>query len=356
MRLTRLLFSLTPFTQASFAFSTSTFHLHNHQRTSNANHIIKSKRLQDNILQIRGGDIINTPSSTSAMFSVISPASEALRHALVSGTPLRAVGALYAIASLTVVPLTYIRQAYSFSVGYGFSVATMSMALLSSFTFAGGKVDLAQFQTSIPSALALTSFIYGIRLSAFLFMREYTVESKRKQFKDLDKSSRLKRTPLALGVSLLYAFMVSPALFALRVSVDASSTLGKVQVFFTGLSSFGMVLEAIADQHKYEAKRQSKDGENKFVGPTTWSYNLCRHPNYLGEILFWTGLFGAGSVSFGKSITAWVCGVLGLWGILGIMLGASSRLDKKQTEKYAGQPAYEDWKKEVSFSVIPLIK
>jgi steroid 5-alpha reductase family enzyme len=184
--------------------------------------------------------------------------------------------------------------------------------------------------------------------------REQTVESKKKQFKDLDTKPRLQRIPLALGVSLLYAFMTSPALFALRGTVKAGSVFEKIQVFSTGVSVFGMILEAVADQHKYEVKRQSKDGD--FAGPTTWSYKICRHPNYLGEILFWVGLFGAGSVSFGKSIVAWVGSVLGLSGILSIMLGASARLDKKQEEKYGGQASYDEWKKGVSYSVLPLLK
>jgi len=302
-------------------------------------------KIQRNLLQIRGGDI-NTVPSSSALSSIVGPATEALHQVLVSGTPSRAVGALYAVASLTVVPLTYYQTAYSFSVGYGLSVAAMSLALLTSF----------KFSLSAPSILAVTSLVYGLRLGGYIFARERTVESKRKQFEEMNKRPILKRTPLALGVSLLYAFMVSPALFALRGTLDAGSVLKKVQLCFTGVSAFGMLLEAVADQHKYEVKRKSKEGEESFVGPTTWSYTICRHPNYLGEILFWAGLFGAGSVSFGKSIVPWACGGLGLWGILSIMLGASAGLDKKQAEKYGEQPDYVEWKRKVSSSVIPFFK
>lgn len=61
------------------------------------------------ILSVRGGAV----ASPTKLSSALAPISEAL----VSGTPIRAIGALYAIASLTVVPLTLYRQAYSFSVG-----------------------------------------------------------------------------------------------------------------------------------------------------------------------------------------------------------------------------------------------
>jgi hypothetical protein len=38
------------------------------------------------------------------------------------------------------------------------------------------------------------------------------------------------------------------------------------------------------------------------------------------------------------------------------MFGATSRLDKKQTEKYIGQINYEEWKKRVKWSIFPYIK
>ncbi|KAL7433780.1 hypothetical protein ACHAXM_003725 [Skeletonema potamos] len=293
--------------------------------------------------------------------SSLSSVADAISATLVSGTPLRAIGGLWAISSLAVVPLTFIRQGYSFSVGYGVSVAAMvisfllttsqALALLSSF-----DISCSTLTSSAPAFLAVTTVIYGLRLAFYLLLREFSVDSKRKQVKSFDKMPRLQRTPLALSVSLLYAFMTSPALFALRGLVKTGTALEKVQLVSTGVSVFGMVLESIADQQKYEAKRKSKEGEDKFVGPTTWSYKLVRHPNYLGEILFWVGLFGAGSVSFQKSIVAWLCGSLGLASILSIMFGASGRLDTKQQEKYGGQRKYEEWKDSVKYSVIPFFK
>jgi steroid 5-alpha reductase family enzyme len=228
---------------------------------------------------------------------------------------------------------------------------SQALALLSSF-----DISCSTLTSSAPAFLAVTTVIYGLRLAFYLLLREFSVDSKRKQVKSFDKMPRLQRTPLALSVSLLYAFMTSPALFALRGLVKTGTALEKVQLVSTGVSVFGMVLESIADQQKYEAKRKSKEGEDKFVGPTTWSYKLVRHPNYLGEILFWVGLFGAGSVSFQKSIVAWLCGSLGLASILSIMFGASGRLDTKQQEKYGGQRKYEEWKDSVKYSVIPFFK
>ncbi|KAL7533530.1 hypothetical protein ACHAXR_005292 [Thalassiosira sp. AJA248-18] len=330
----------------------------NYHPAANLFHRSNNIQHSNNILHIRGGDITN---NMPALSSAVSPVTEVLHQALVSGTPLRAMGALYAVASLTVVPLTWYRTGYSFSVGYGLSVAAMSLALLSSFAESSSFLSLSQLKlASTPTILATIALVYGLRLGGYILFRERTVESKKKQFDKLNTKPMLQRTPLALGVSLLYAFMVSPVLFALRGSVTAGSISQKVQLFFTGMAAFGTILESVADQHKYEVKRKnissSKEGEEKFVGPTSWSYKLCRHPNYFGEILHWVGLFGAGSVSFGNSIVAWVSGCLGLSGILSIMFMASAGLDKKQSEKYGGQPAFEEWKGKVTSSVIPLVK
>ena len=216
---------------------------------------------------LRGGDSTQLDASMSI-----------LQESLVSGGSLRALGGLYAISSSVLVPLTVYRQAYSFSVGYGLSVAAQALLIQKSF---GGGFSPDQLMSSAPSMLAMVISVYGVRLAAYLFLREQTVESKRKQVRDMDKTPALKRIPFALSVALFYTLLVSPLLFAFRQNVPGS-LLSKCQMFFTGFAAAGALLEAVADQHKYEAKRKSND-EESFVGPTTWSYRLVRHPNYLGK-------------------------------------------------------------------------
>ena len=201
------------------------------------------------VFDLRGGDINTSnimPSTSTGLFSVIDPT--VLHQTLVSGSPLRAVGALYAISSLVVTLLTWYRTAYSFSVGYGLSVAAMSAALLSAF---GGLNT-----SSAPSILAVVSMVYGVRLAGFIFLRENTVASKKEAFDKLNTKPFYQRTPLALMVALLYSFMVCPVLFALRgsASVSAGSVADKIQLFFTGVAAFGILLESVADQHSIKSK------------------------------------------------------------------------------------------------------
>ena len=234
----------------------------------------KESRGIGDTLHLRGGDSGKVSTQLDASMAL-------LQETLVSGGSLRALGGLYAISSSVLVPLTIYRQAYSFSVGYGLSVATQALLIQKSF---GGGFGPDQLMSSAPSMLAMVVSVYGVRLAAYIFLREQTVESKRKQFKDMDKTPALKRIPFALSVAAFYTLMVSPLLFAFRQSTPLGSLMSKCQLFFTGVAAVGALLETVADQHKYETKRKSND-EERFVGPTTWSYRLVRHPNYLGKVI-----------------------------------------------------------------------
>jgi steroid 5-alpha reductase family enzyme len=166
-----------------------------------------------------------------------------------------------------------------------------------------------------------------------------------------EKWTRLQTLSLVIMLSGLYACMVSPVLFLLRD--DASpKTLQWAGIVVTYA---GLALEAITDQHKFNTKRRHNIayGEKRFVGPTGGAYALCRHPNFLGEIMFWTGLLLAGMSSFGKSATPWICSTLGWISIVKIMFGSVNRTEEKQLNNYGGQRDFEEWRKRVRTSLIP---
>jgi steroid 5-alpha reductase family enzyme len=49
----------------------------------------------------------------------------------------------------------------------------------------------------------------------------------------------------------------------------------------------GFAVEVIADQQKSEFRSQAQN-KGKFISTGLWAYS--RHPNYVGEILLWTGI------------------------------------------------------------------
>ena len=123
---------------------------------------------------------------------------------------------------------------------------------------------------------------------------------------------------------------------------------------------FGAILEAVADFHKLlvnlKSKPKSNDKDQLFRGPSTGAFRLTRHPNYTGEILVWLGFWLAGAPTFGRSIIAWLCSSLGLYGITFIMRTSSAKLEERQAKKYGGQAEYENWKEKVPAPLFPFVK
>jgi len=320
------------------------------------------------------------PALPAAAVTAVTAATAAIQSAILTGPHVLPVAGLTAISAAAVVPLTLIRQAYSFSVGYGAAVAAMCSALVGIFglpsplgraawytaagSSGGGGAGVLGGVTMAPAPqlLAYAGLIYGVRLASFLFLREVAVPSKREQIKKLDKTSRPARVPFAAAVGMFYAFMVSPVLYAIRSGAALScpfdvctvATLGQVQWAGVILAFFGLAVEATADTHKFLVKRDY-DYATSFVGPTGGLYRMSRHPNYLGEILFWAGMFLGGIPAFGKNVVAWLAGSIGLWGIVSIMIGATKRLDEKQADRYESQLAYTTWRKKVKAPLFPFV-
>ena len=275
--------------------------------------------------------------------------------ALTSGSEWTALWALLQVALVTLIPLTMVRNNYCFTIGYGASVGTMAITLALAFDVP----VLEPFQLSDPPIKYMTqlAILYGIRLTLFLSFRRMRVSGMAEQTGDFDTKPTLKVLPIAVVCGVSNACMMSPLLFALRNPIDEASAMLNfvVEWFGLALATSGFVMETVADQHKMTTKQQHKIsyGDKRFVGPTSGVFGLCRHPNYLGEDLFWTGLWVGCMPSYGTSISAWIVTTLGLYRILMIMKQSADRLDKKQEKWYGGQRDFETWKATVKGSLIP---
>ena len=75
-------------------------------------------------------------------------------------------------------------------------------------------------------------------------------------------------------------------------------------------------------------------------------YRIVRCPNYLGEMIFWTGalLSGIGAVS---GIGQWIMVLLGYAGIIFVMFSGARRLEIRQNKNYGSDPEYQHYVKTV---------
>ena len=105
----------------------------------------------------------------------------------------------------------------------------------------------------------------------------------------------------------------------------------------------GLVLETVADE---QLRGFRKNPQNQGKTLTTGLWRFSRHPNYLGECLFWWGLFGfclAATPSYGWLVFAPIAMVL-------MFLGVSIPLMEGRCRRR--RPDYEDYKRRTSMLLL----
>ncbi len=225
---------------------------------------------------------------------------------------------------------------YFLSIGYGFAVAGGGIAVLVMYLINPTATPL--WIMLVQTALFIA---YGVRLSGFLLVREF----KNATFKKTDvakdtlaKNDEKKMPVFVLAtiwvfVSILYVMQVSPMLF--RYSNGSSDIVLPIIGFV--VSILGLVLESIADKQKSAQKK-----ENPNMVANKGLYKLCRCPNYLGEIVFWTGVFVSG-ISTYAGVGQWIIAILAYVAIVYIMFNGAQRLEKRQMARYGENAEYNEY-------------
>ena len=227
------------------------------------------------------------------------------------------------------------------SLGYGFSIAGEGILML--ILYGQGL--------SLGTILCCVLFtLYGLRLGGYLAIREFKSSSYKKNMVGEVKDG--KSVPFGVKIAIwitcaaLYVTQVSPVFYRLH---NGSGTNVWTYVG-AGIMLLGVVLESAADIQKNNAKKRNP---KRFVD--TGLYRLVRCPNYLGEMIFWTGVLisGIGAVS---GVGQWIVVAVGYVGIIFVMFSGARRLEIRQNKNYGNDPEYQKYVKTVPILVpfIPL--
>ena len=229
------------------------------------------------------------------------------------------------VVALVVSSIGFKKYIWFISIGYGFSIAAIGAALLIIFH---GTLTTG-------TALACALFIlYGCRLGGYLAYREFGISSYNDKMKTEIKDGKgmpfVAKCGIWVSSALLYALETCPVLFRLENSADVDSLL------WIGIciSSCGLILESAADLQKNASKKKNV---KRFVD--TGLFRLVRCPNYLGEMVFWTGVL-VGSLSILRGVWQWVAAILGYIWIVYVMFSGARRLELRQQRTYRDNPQY----------------
>jgi steroid 5-alpha reductase family enzyme len=229
--------------------------------------------------------------------------------------------ALSFVLCLACSALGFIRTVNFVGVGYAASIAAQSVA---------AAILYAANLSGWPLVQVLLLCAYGIRLGSYLTLRD-----RDRGYQDHQSPMGARRSPpgamakiaIWVGVSTLYVLMALPAFLTLSAQAHGLP-LGSLPAGVV-LMSLGLGLETVADWQKFRFKAGAPTLLCK-----TGLYQLVRCPNYLGEMVFWSGLW-LSALSAYQGWLEWSLSTLGLASILGIMIGATRRLEGEQERHYA---------------------
>jgi steroid 5-alpha reductase family enzyme len=260
--------------------------------------------------------------------------------------PWSLLGILYIVCAV-LCAVGFYKFVYFLSIGYGFAVAGGGIAILVMALLNPTEAPL--WVLLIQAALFLA---YGIRLSGFLLVRELKNITFKKTdvAKDTLAKNGEKKMPVFvlatiwITVAALYVTQVSPMLF--RYTNGSPDIILPIVGFVISIG--GLILETIADNQKSAQKKERPD-----MVATKGLYRMCRCPNYLGEIIFWTGVFISGVTAL-NHWAQWVFAIFAYIAIVFIMFNGAQRLERRQKARLADDPAYQEYASKTPI-IIPLV-
>ena len=245
------------------------------------------------------------------------------------------------LVALLVSSIGFKKYVWFISIGYGFAVAAIGAALLIMYrgSLTAGTV-----------CACILFIIYGCRLGGYLAYRELRSSSYNKKMKTEIKSGKgmsfIAKAGIWISAAILYAAETSPVLWRM----EAGGKTNAILWIGLAISACGLILESCADLQKNAAKKKNP---GRFVDRGL--FKLVRCPNYLGEMLFWTGVLVGGMTCY-HGAGQWILSLLGYIGIIYVMFGGARRLEMRQNRTYGTDPEYQAYVKSTPIMVpfIPL--
>lgn len=244
------------------------------------------------------------------------------------------------LVALVCCAVGFYKYIYFISIGYGFAISGQGIAMLILF---GDRLTPA---VVVCCAILI---LYGLRLSGFLLLREIKSQSYRGHMqKEIKDGSSMKlgiKLLLWVFCAVLYLFMIAPIYYRFENGATAATPSC---VIGTALMVIGILLEALADLSK---SRQKKSNPKRFCDKGL--YRIVRCPNYLGELILWTGVFVCGVTSL-TGAGQWIISLLGYIGIIFVMFSGARRLEVRQNKNYGADPEYQQYVRTVPI-ILPFV-
>ena len=218
---------------------------------------------------------------------------------------------------------------------------SMSFAVLAAYGFTGGLGT-----QSVPKMiLAGLIFVWAFRLGAFLMDRVGKMGGDKRFDKIRTNPIRFLTFFVIQAVS---AWVISlPFLFRLMEHNDgfeSFSTTGPVEWIGWLIAAFGLGIEWVSDAQKNRFKFQKGNGDKLFTGGL---FKTIQYPNYLGEMLFWIGIFLASTPVLSGVRWATIVSPLIIIAMLLFFSGIPT-VERARKKRHGEEPEYLDYKRKTA--------
>ena len=175
---------------------------------------------------------------------------------------------------------------------------------------------------------------WGIRLTFNWVRRWEGLNDEDFRYVDL-KSLKFSKLIDLFGIHIYPTLQVNLSLLPTYYALSISTNTANIWLYLASLFTFmAVILELISDNQLWKFKKDNSN-INKFIDTGLWKFS--RHPNYLGEVLFWWGIF---FMLLSVDNSYWFLFICPLSMNLMFSLITCSMMDKRSLEKREGFKEY----------------
>lgn len=175
---------------------------------------------------------------------------------------------------------------------------------------------------------------WGIRLTFNWVRRWEGLNDEDFRYVDL-KSLKFSKLIDFFGIHIYPTLQVNLSLLPTYYGLSISTNTANIWLYLASLFTFmAVILELVSDNQLWNFKKD-KLNNDKFIDTGLWKFS--RHPNYLGEVLYWWGIF---FMLLSVDNSYWFLFICPLSMNLMFSLITCSMMDKRSLEKREGFKEY----------------
>lgn len=183
--------------------------------------------------------------------------------------------------------------------------------------------------------LVLLVVVWGLRLAAFLFIR--ILKTKKDNRFDGIREEPLKFASFWILQAISVFIILLPTTYTLLLKQETSLSWFSYIGFV--ISILGIAIESISDTQKFVFKN-IPENKTKWINTGLWKYS--RHPNYLGEILMWVGVYIYVLPYLNDIALLTIVSPIYI-SILLLFVSGIPKLEKEYEKKYEGNSEYQKY-------------